>query len=58
MGQILSGTWVDSVSHSVFWSQYTNQAQSPRGTSVTMRAATPAPARWNFVAAEVVGEEE
>ncbi len=57
-GQIFSGHWADRSAHASFWSQYTNQAMSPAGTTVTMRAVRPAARPWNFVAVEAVGEEE
>ncbi len=57
-GQIFAGHWVDRSAHAAFWSQYTNQAMSPAGTTVTMRTLRPASRPWNFVAVEAVGEEE
>ncbi len=57
-GQIFSGHWADRSAHASFWSQYTNQAMSPAGTTVTMRAVRPSTRPWNFVAVEAVGEEE
>ena len=57
-GQIFSGRWADRSAHAAFWSQYTNQAMSPAGTTVTMRTLRPTSRPWNFVAVEAVGEEE
>jgi hypothetical protein len=57
-GQVFAARGVDRLAGATFWSQYTNQAVSPAGTSVTMRALRPTSGPWNFVAVEAVGELE
>jgi hypothetical protein len=58
VGQIFAGLHVAPGADATFWSQYTNQAVSPAGTPVTVRALRPASAPWNLVAVEAVGEDE
>jgi uncharacterized membrane protein len=57
-GQVFAARRVDRRAGATFWSQYTNQAVSPAGTSVTMWALRPTSGPWNFVAVEAVGELE
>jgi hypothetical protein len=57
-GQVFAARSVDRSAGSTFWSQYTNQAVAPAGTSVTMRALRPTAGPWNYVAVEAVGELE
>lgn len=55
-GQVILDQWLDRGTGDTFWSEYTNQAVSPLGTAVTIRATAPTNHRWNFAAVELMGD--
>jgi hypothetical protein len=55
-GQVMLDQWLDTNTGDTSWTQYTNQAVSPAGTTITMSDTAPATDQWDLVAVELVGD--
>jgi hypothetical protein len=57
VGQVMLDQWLDTNAGDTSWTQYTNQAVSPAGTTITMSDTAPTTDQWDFVAVELVGSD-
>jgi hypothetical protein len=57
-GRVMLDQWLDTGTGDTMWSEYTNQAVSPQGTTITIGASAPTNHRWNLVAVELRGDDD